>query len=70
MRARERVWVRDAVCKIDEQPRHIVQHRKIRPLFPSNFRGNIIYKNSGSLCSTPEANKMLQTNCTSCEENV
>lgn len=59
-----------AVRKIDEQPRYIVQHRDIWPLFPSNFRGNIIDKNSGSLCSTPEADKMLQTDCTSCEESV
>ena len=51
--------------KIEKQQGYIIQHREIQPLFCDNFKWSIIYKNTESLCCTPETNVILQINYTS-----
>ena len=46
--------------KIDKQQGYIVKHSGSKPLFSSNFKWSIIYKNIESLCHTPETNTVNQ----------
>ena len=52
--------------KIDKQQRYIVQHKKLLQLLYYNaFQWRLIYKNTESLCYTPETNIILEANYTS-----
>ena len=53
------IKIQTTMYKINKQEGYIVQHREIQPLFCNKLKWNIIYKNTESLCCTPETNIIL-----------
>ena len=45
--------------KIDKQQEYIAQYRELQPLSYNKLQWNINYKNTESLCCTPETNEIL-----------
>jgi len=48
--------------KIDKKQVYIVQHRELYPLFCNNIKWSITYKNTESVCCTPETKITLYIN--------
>ena len=48
--------------KIDKKQGYIIQHTELHPLFCNNIKWSVTYKNTKSLCCTPETKITLYVN--------